>query len=77
MLVQVALLFNIILLITVLFMVLYGYYKIDQLHTELKTQTQDVYVKFSKLVAAINAVNYSEVQVDIDQQEQIDQITYQ
>lgn len=67
-------LLNIVFTIALFAGLLYAFYKIDQSRTQLQANINELHAKFSKLINAINAVNQSEFQLDMVQQEQIDRL---
>ena len=72
---DIAMLLMFVFFIILLFAVVYAYYKIDQLQMTVEVQVQDLHGRFSKLINAINAINFSEFQLDMEQQKQINKVS--
>lgn len=60
--------------ILLLFALLFAFYRIDSVHTGLQRQVSEIQYKFTKLVNAINTVNYSDYQLDVEQQRQLESL---
>ena len=65
---------HVVITLTLVFFMLYAFYKLDVTRTNLEKQIVDLQRKFARLVEAINAVNYSEYKLDQAQQQKIDEI---
>lgn len=65
---------TIILTISIGVALIYAFYKIDHIRIDLENQIADVHNNIVRLVNAINAVNYTDFQLDTEQSKKIDDL---